>query len=145
MPRTNTPKLPAPAPVETAIHMKAPAHTARPEGWTLQTIALASRPGETLTARAYVSPDGWTAIHRVVGDTSKRAPHYMISAIVDARAWSTHKTTPKDARACATVAAAINAEHLQGLQGIEPGSRAWMRAGDALREAYAARLHFPII
>ena len=145
MPRRNF--RPAPAPVPVVTHVPAPPKTARPAGWTARTIELATRPGDSLTADAYVSPDGLTALHRGPEtdlNTKADVPRYVVAAIVGGRAWAVIDVRNRRAATAAPVAqkaAAANAEsadQLARMDSAKPGSRTWLDASARIRALYSA-------
>lgn len=138
---------PAPAPVPVVTHVTAPPKTARPAGWAARTLELATRPGDTLTADAYVSPDGRTALHRGPEthlNTKADVPRYVVAVVVSGRAWATINVRTRRAATAAPVAqkaAAVNAEsaeQLARMDGTKPGSRAWLDASTRVRALYSA-------
>lgn len=145
MPRRNF--RPSPAPVPVVTHVPAPPKTARPAGWTARTIDLATRPGDSLTADAYVSPDGRTALHRgaeYAHLTKADAPRYVVAVIVGGAAWQVIDVRAQRAATAAPVAqkaAAVNAEsadQLARMDGAKPGSRTWLDASTRVRALYSA-------
>ena len=146
MPTTTrrNPWKPAPSPEPVAIHVPAPPRTARPPGWSEARVRLAAPKGDTLTADAYVSPDGLTALHRSPGyaHEDKRRPRYVVAVMIAGEGWATvSRTTSRSAemRPVAAAAAAVHAEHAEDFRALEaanPGSNAWKRAAKAMHRAY---------
>lgn len=138
---------PAPAPKPGVTHVPAPPRAAAPRGWTLRVVALATRPGDTLTADAYVSPDGRTAVHRGcehVGAPRGDVPRYVVAVVVGGTAWATADVTSRASRHAvplATRAAAANAGSARELALMDrctPGSRLWVAAVDGVRAAHVS-------
>ncbi len=136
---------PAPAPVPVVTHVPAPPRAAAPRGWALRPVALATRPGDTLTADAYVSPDGRTCVHRgceYVGAERGDVPRYVVAVVVGGTAWATVDVTARASRKAAPLAeraAAANAAaaaHLARMDRCKPGSRLWLAATAAVRADY---------
>jgi hypothetical protein len=147
-PRTarRNPWKPAPSPEPITVHIPAPPRAARPPGWTEARVRLAAPAGDTLTADAYVSPDGLTALHRSPGyaHEDKRRPRYVVGLVIAGKVWATvSRTTSRSAEvrpvaaAAATVHAAQEAQ-VKAIADLTPGGPAWKRAAKAMHAAYIA-------
>lgn len=138
---------PAPAPTPVATHVPAPPRAAAPRGWALRPVALATRPGDTLTADAYVSPDGRTCVHRgaeYVGAERGDMPRYVVAVVVGGVAWATSDVTSRASRKAAPLAEraatanAASAAHLVRMDRCKPGSRLWLAAVDVVRAVHVS-------
>lgn len=86
-----TKKTAAPAPAIVA-HLPRPPVGARPAKFAAATVTLATRPGApTLTADAWMSPDGWIVVQRGSDwrpEDPATASRYVVSVVVAGIAWT---------------------------------------------------------
>jgi hypothetical protein len=138
---------PPPSPVPVTLELPRPSTAARPSGWTAARVALATPQGDTITADAYVSPDGRTVVHKPTEyqhlTEKERSRHVTVAVMVAGRAWATIRSTTgaRAARALAVRAAAVNEAHAETIASLDtmtPGSRAWLRATETIASAYRA-------
>jgi len=138
---------PPPSPVPVTLELPRPSTAARPSGWTAARVTLATPSGDTITADAYVSPDGRTVVHTPTEyqhlTEKERSRHVTVAVLVAGRAWATIRSTSgaRAARALAVRAAAVNAESADQLARMDratPGSRTWLDASARVGALYSA-------